>query len=177
MQIYKTVCLPILLIITSVILFSCGSGKSSATDTVVDTSDSYHADNDIVMTLRSLIDAISVGEEIKGSDYDFTGVLTDGVGKPLYTSTEGMPGEWRIKVVSPGEVDIYNTTSGDLELPQLREYILRGTVLTEDDRVDIQSPDADSPEIYEFKGGVMQIGQSPGNDASKVEIVIKATQE
>lgn len=55
----------------------------------------FHADNDIAMTVRSLVDAVRVGETLLPADYDFVGVLTDGQGTPLYTDVDGAPGSGR----------------------------------------------------------------------------------
>ncbi len=59
----------------------------------------FHADNDIAMTVRSLADAIKVGEPLDSTEYDFNGVLTDGQGAPLYTDVQGSPGTWIVDVL------------------------------------------------------------------------------
>ena len=79
----------------------------------------YHADNDIVMTLRSVMDAFAGGDTISGGDYDFDGILTDGEGRPLYTDTSGGPGEWEVKVSGPRELQLPIVKLGDLMPAQL----------------------------------------------------------
>lgn len=62
-------------------------------------NEDFHADNDIAMTVRSLADAIKVGEPLDSTEYDFEGVLTDGQGTPLYTDVQGAPGVWVVDVL------------------------------------------------------------------------------
>ncbi len=84
-----------------------------------------HADNDIAMTLRSIIDAVNVGEPLDSSEYNFTGTLTDGSGRPLYTDIQGTPGAWEIRVANPHSVTIRNLYLGDLLPDELRQYVLQ----------------------------------------------------
>lgn len=102
---------------------ACGNGtkKTPAADTAV--VETFHADNDIAMTVRSLADAIRVGEPLDSIDYDFTGVLTDGTGRPLYTDLQGLPGEWKVEVVDTASVVIRNMEVGDLVAGDLENYI------------------------------------------------------
>ena len=91
----------------------------------------YHADNDIVMTLRSVMDSFAGGDTISSGDYGFTGVLTDGEGRPLYTDTSGGPGEWDVIVSGPSELKISNLHLGDLMPAQLERYLIDNLGLTE----------------------------------------------
>lgn len=91
----------------------------------------YHADNDIVMTLRSVMDSFAGGDTIAAEDYGFTGVLTDGEGRPLYTDTSGGPGEWEVSVAGPSELKISNLHLGDLIPGQLERYLIDNLGLTE----------------------------------------------
>lgn len=91
----------------------------------------YHADNDIAMTLRSVIDSFASGDTIAVEDYRFTGVLTDGEGRPLYTDTSGGPGEWDVDVIGPAELKISNLHLGDLMPGQLERYLIDNLGLTE----------------------------------------------
>ena len=77
----------------------------------------YHADNDIAMTVRSLVDALSIGERLDSVNYDFKGVLTDGQGRPLYTDITGTPGIWEVDVTSPTSAVIRNLDESDMIPP------------------------------------------------------------
>lgn len=84
-----------------------------------------HADNDIAMTLRSIMDAVRVGEPLDSTLYNFVGTLTDGSGRPLYTDIQGTPGAWEIRVISPSSATIRNLYLGDLLPDELTQYILQ----------------------------------------------------
>ncbi len=88
-----------------------------------ETGESFRADNDIAMTVRSMAYAISEGEPLDSTDYNFSGVLTDGLGSPLFTDFEGFPGQWEVEVVNPHEVLIRNIGTGDLMPGELIEYL------------------------------------------------------
>lgn len=94
-----------------------GSNKHSETE------DDNYVPNDIAMTIRSLIDAINIGEKLDSASYDFSGVLTDGTGRPLYTSLHGTPGEWVVSVMGEGNAVIRNTDLGDVLPTDLISYI------------------------------------------------------
>lgn len=85
--------------------------------------EAFVADYDIGMTVRSVADAINVGESLDSTAYNFEGVLTDGVGMPLFTDMSGMPGEWEVEVVDSTQVRIRNIDAGDLQPFQLIEYL------------------------------------------------------
>lgn len=92
----------------------------------------YHADNDIVMTLRSVMDSFAGGDTISSEDYSFNGVLTDGEGRPLYTDTSGGPGEWDVVVSGPEELKLSNVNLGDLMPGQLESYLIDSLGLKEE---------------------------------------------
>lgn len=90
------------------LLPGCGGSSAGKEDSAVvcEPVEDFHADNDIAMTVRSLADAIRVGEPLDTADYNFEGILTDGTGRPLYTNIQGLPGGWDIDVLS-------GTSAGD----------------------------------------------------------------
>lgn len=101
-----------------------GSEKSKDSDSVETATVEDHADNDIAMSVRSIIDAINVGQPLDSTDYNFSGILTDGTGRPLYTDVQGAPGMWEIKVLTQNSAVIRNLYLGDLLPNELVEYIL-----------------------------------------------------
>lgn len=154
----------LILLLSFTLLWSCskGSKESSGSDSAVDSigayvqDDSYHADNDIAMTMRSIADALSQGEELDSLDYNYEGILTDGAGHPLYTDVQGTPGIWKINVIDPHKITLSNLYLGDLLPVALESYITQSLGLTEADLVDapgIIPYDADSIHVYAFKGG------------------------
>lgn len=104
----------------------------------------YHADNDIAMTVRSMADAINVGEPLDSLDYNFSGVLTDGMGSPLFVDYEGLPGQWEVDVLGPREVRIRNIGVGDLFPDSLVEYLAQ--TLSADEREEIRFKEV---EVYD----------------------------
>lgn len=121
----------------------------------------YHADNDIAMTVRSLVDALSIGERLDSVNYDFKGVLTDGQGRPLYTDISGIPGIWEVDVTSPTSAVIRNTNIGDLLPWDLEHYLVQTLNLDESDMIP-PSPevpaDADIHRVeYDFGSGYLRI--------------------
>ncbi len=108
-----------------IVMVACGNKTIPAgEESALPEESQFHADNDIAMTVCSLVDAVRVGESLDSIDYDFDGILTDGQGTPLYTDIEGNPGEWKVRVVSEGEACISNLYLGDLMTHDLRNYIL-----------------------------------------------------
>lgn len=125
------------------------------------TAEYYHADNDIAMTVRSLVDALSIGERLDSVNYDFKGVLTDGQGRPLYTDITGTPGIWEVDVTSPTSAVIRNTNIGDLLPWDLEHYLVQTLNLDESDMIP-PSPevpaDADIHRVeYDFGSGFIRI--------------------
>lgn len=119
-----------------IVLVSCGNKTAPAsfeTDKPEETQ--FHADNDIAMTVCSLVDAVRVGENLDSIDYNFDGILTDGQGTPLYTDLEGNPGQWKVRVVNEKEARISNLHLGDLMTADLRNYILGALNLNNADLV------------------------------------------
>lgn len=126
------------------------------------TADDFHADNDIAMTIRSLADAIKVGEPLDSTDYDFQGILTDGQGSPLYTDIQGAPGTWIVDIIDSGSAIIRNVYLGDLLPNDLRSYILNCLNIDENDIIeglhaDENPEDADTNiSVYDFQGGFLR---------------------
>lgn len=110
-------------------------GSNASDDSVAEEESRFHADNDIAMTVRSIVDAVRVGEPLVAQDYGFDGILTDGQGTPLYTDVDGDPGEWVVEVVNDSEATISNRKIGDLMYDDLRAYILAALDLNEADLV------------------------------------------
>ena len=105
-------------------LASCGhTGQNSATDTQTAQTETFHADTDVAMVIRSVADAIRVGENLYADNYNYTGVLTDGTGRPLYSDLNGLPGIWRVEVADSTHVTVSNTSVGDLAASDLATYV------------------------------------------------------
>ncbi len=108
---------------------SSQGGDTQAADDIPYPADSptvpepYQADYDIAMTVRSMAKAINEKEPLDSTDYNFSGVLTDGEGAPLFTDFNGFPGQWEVDVISPSQVSIRNVSPGDLFPGALMEYL------------------------------------------------------
>lgn len=153
-----------ILSILALSLFGCRQAKDNHAvdkDTLIDSSavEEYVADNDIAMTVRSIIDAISVGEPLDTTEYNFNGVLTDGEGIPLYTDIQGNPGEWEIDVTSDNSVRIHNLYLGDLLPEHLTNYLTISLNLTDSISADavIDDDEDTNTEIYHFESGDIRI--------------------
>lgn len=117
-------------------LYSCGNKEAMVgPDSAGDAESVFFADNDIAMTVCSIVDAVRVGEPLDSTGYNFNGILTDGQGTPLYTDVEGNPGEWSVKVVGREEAMIKNLFLGDLMTDDLRHYIVSSLNLNSADLV------------------------------------------
>ena len=139
-----------------------GSQKNPAQE---ETADDYHADNDIAMIVRSLADAISVGEPLDSIDYDYEGVLTDGQGTPLYTDVQGAPGQWDVNVVSPEKAVIRNLYLGDLLPKDLEVYVTESLALSPRDIVESDEFDSDDESeltLYDIPGGELRFETRAG---------------
>lgn len=111
---------------------SSGKGKSNQDSTSIE---EYHADNDIAMIAKSFADALVINEPLDTLENNFTGVLTDGEGHPLYTDIQGSPGIWNVNVTNPNTAVIRNVYLGDLLPGYLESYITTNLDLTEDDKI------------------------------------------
>ena len=148
------------------------------------TSDEFHADNDIAMTIRSLADALKVGEPLDSTLYDFQGILTDGQGSPLYTDVQGSPGQWEVDVLDDRNVMIRNVYLGDLLPADLESYLLQSLRIDKESIMDFTAHDAvddDETEIavYDFDGGYLRFevraGIAPnGLEGPMLSIVMSA---
>ena len=144
------------------IFTSCGGSHESdeSSDTMLKSVEDYHADNDIAMTLRSITDAIRVGEPLDTLDYNFEGVLTDGEGRPLYTDIQGTPGAWSVDVISPTSAVIRNIYLGDL-LPDYLETYIAGSLNLSDTNIvettEFDDDDDTSLVVYDLDGGYLRI--------------------
>lgn len=178
---------PFLLIaVITIAVVSCSPQKDKSEDQSQKTveKENFHADNDIAMTVLSLVDAFRVGEEIDSVDYDFKGVLTDGQGAPLYTDLSGGPGMWTVDVLTPTDVTIKNIDLGDLLPVELEAYLLGCLSLGPENKVFLTTEDAyenDDTEIsiYDFEGGYIRFEQrnvlAPnGLEGSLLTIILSA---
>lgn len=145
-----------------VIMTSCKtqSAREEARFVPAHDTEEFHADNDIAMTIRSMADAIKVGEPLDSTLYNFEGVLTDGQGTPLYTDVQGAPGIWKISVLDNKRVIIRNLYLGDLLPDDLQSYLLQSLRLNEEMPFilsDTEDPTKEGNEIivYDFGGGYL----------------------
>lgn len=154
--------LKLMVAVMLIVLVACGNRPTVVGyDATSPETDQFHADNDIAMTVCSLVDALRVGEPLDSVDYGFEGILTDGQGTPLYTDIEGNPGEWIVKVVSPEEARISNVHIGDLMTEDLRYYILGAMNLNRADLVTAYLNPADEQEfIWLYDIGDVQVAFS-----------------
>lgn len=130
------------------------TGDSAATTESV--QEEFIADYDIAMTVRSIADAINLGEPLDTAEYNFEGVLTDGQGTPLYTDIQGSPGEWEVDVTGDKSVRIRNIYLGDLLPENLTDYLTGTLQLDVDDEVktdEYHDDEETSLEVYDFGGG------------------------
>ena len=159
--------LPMMLLLLS----ACsGSGSQPAADSLP--TEEYHADNDIVMTINSVIDAISVGEPIDSAAYDYEAVLTDGSGRPLYTDLQGAPGVWDIMVEKPHTVVIRNAYLGDLLSSDLEQYIVSQVRASEFRKVytdEFDDDDETDVSIYDFGAGTLRFETRVGRTTNGLE--------
>ena len=138
------------------------SGNSSPETAAADSSsvsEEYHADNDIAMVVRSIVDALRVGEALDTADYNFEGILTDGMGHPLYTDIQGQPGSWDVDVISPTSAVIRNISIGDL-LPDYLESYLAGSLNLSPENI-VETAEFDDDEetqlvVYDFGSGYLR---------------------
>lgn len=149
--------------VSGMLLTGCGPHKSvdESIVTAPGEDETFHADNDIAMTVRSIADAIKVGEPLDSADYNFEGVLTDGSGRPLYTDVLGSPGTWDIDVMSRQSVVIRNNSVGDLMPDDLMRYLAESlnmddsNILSADVSV-LDDDDEAERVVYDFGGGYLR---------------------
>lgn len=153
------------------------ASDTAVTDTV-ETVD-YHADNDIAMTVRSIADAISVGEELIAEDYEFHGVLTDGSGRPLYTSPTGAPGIWTVRVASGKAAEITPDMPGNIEVGDLQKYVT-STLNLGDEQI-VKRPQLHNKQyqewtVYKIEGGYLCYeatrSNERGRESSRIRILL-----
>lgn len=137
----------------------CGSKEkgNNVREVPIEDSEFYHADNDIAMTVRSLMDALKVGEPLDSAFYDYEGILTDGQGSPLYTDVQGAPGIWVVDVLDNKSVMIRNLFLGDLLPLDLQSYILQSLDASGYDKMDFAVHEAVDDEeteidVYDLDG-------------------------
>lgn len=143
-----------------VVFASCDNHGRQAADDVTAEPEGYHADFDIAMTLRSITDAIKVGEPLDSADYDFIGILTDGEGHPLYTDIQGNPGEWQIDVIDPTTAILKNLYLGDLLPDDLKNYLTGALEISDADIVEQEGFDNDEETeivVYDLTGGFLRV--------------------
>lgn len=154
------------------------------TDTIETAVVDEHADNDIAMTVRSIIDAINVGQPLTSADYDLTGILTDGTGRPLYTDVQGTPGIWEVKVLTPTSAVIRNLYLGDLLTDELIQYIVQTLEIPDAPLIQAADKSAGRPDnltIYQTSGSDVifetQIAKAAnGDEGPLMKIVIRKTE-
>lgn len=159
--------------IVSVLINACSQTADNqdkgnvASPPAIIVNEDFHADNDIAMTVRSLADAIKVGEPLDSTEYDFEGVLTDGQGAPLYTDVQGAPGVWVVDVLDQKNVTLRNLFLGDLLPDDLEAYLLQALRLSENNKLDFNAHEAvDEDEtsivVYDFNGGYLRFETRAG---------------
>lgn len=163
---YGLLTLSVVLILLTVISCSKGVQTSERVDSLPEMGE-FHADNDIAMTVRSLADAIKVGEPLDSTEYDYLGVLTDGQGTPIYTDVQGSPGVWVVDVLDDRNASIRNLYLGDLLPGDLESYLLQSLSLHGAAPLDIETPedaiyDDTSIEVYDFGGGFLRFETRSG---------------
>lgn len=140
----------------AVILPSCSGNNKKDTDSLTEIHNAPHADNDIAMTIRSIMDAMTVDQPLDSAEYTYQGILTDGQGMPLYTDIQGAPGQWSVEVLSPTRARIKNLYLGDLIPEELTQYLLQSLDIPDSVMVKegspLNMPDAEVA-IYDFGPG------------------------
>lgn len=139
----------------------------------------FHANNDIAMTVRSIVDALKQKEPLDTAVYNFEGVLTDGSGAALYINAAGNPGHWRV-VVSDDKAVIENLDLGDFTPDNIRLYVCEEIGLTEEDIIkkgEVKGPGGAEMTNYSFDGGEIHFESAKaltadGNEGPVLSIVI-----
>ena len=150
------------LLVCLILSTSCGKRQSGTeSDETLTEGEEFHADNDIAMTIRSLADAIRVGEPLDSTEYDYVGVLTDGQGTPIYTDVQGSPGVWVVDVMDKKSVSIRNLYLGDLLPDDLESYILQNLPSGHAVEMDFEAHEAVNDDetqitLYDLDGGYLR---------------------
>lgn len=132
---------------------------------------------DIAMISRSLVDALRMGEKLDSAAYDFTGILTDGQDRPLYTDIHGNPGKWVVHVESPSSVVLRNLDAGNLLAEDLRVYVAQAVGFTDADVTDAgiaAGTDSVQAVIYSAPNLRMELTLRPQTDAAGNEHALVA---
>lgn len=159
------------------LLASCGRGDRHAQDGKAHEAKPFHADNDIGMTVRSLTDALRVGEPFDSTAYDFTGILTDGVGTPLYIDSMSNPGTWRVRIAAPTRAEITNLHGGDLVGNDLVGYLSYCLDLKRERMVSHHRSDRSEERVYRTDHGYISFKGmgDEGLDGCRIVISISDT--
>lgn len=147
------------LLLIVVILTGCTGTNTASSDSLTAAEENApHADNDIAMTIRSIMDAMNVEQPLDSAEYNYQGILTDGSGRPLYTDIQGAPGQWSVEVISPGKARLKNVYLGDLVPEELTQYLLTSLDIPDSllmrEEAPIPHPDTDVA-VYDFGSGHM----------------------
>lgn len=172
--------------LSAVILTGCNlSSEKKQTDSPqpAPAIEEFHADHDIAMTVRSIIDAINVGEDLDSVHYNYTGIMTDGNGRPLYTDVMGSPGVWEVQVRSDKSAVIRNLYLGDLLPDELVQYLLQTLDITADPILtadDTKSGKEDNLTIYPAGNAdfiiEQQTARTPkGEEGPLLKIILRKT--
>lgn len=149
--------------VLTIITASCRKNAVNEHQTADSTSsyvDDFHADNDIAMTVRSITDALRVGEPLDTLGYNFEGVLTDGEGHPLYTDIQGTPGMWDVDVISATSAVVRNIYLGDLLPDYLESYLAGSLGLSSQNIIETEEYDDDEETqlvVYDMGGVYLRI--------------------
>lgn len=168
---------PLFILAMTSLFYSC-SGENKNTEGDSTGESVFHADDDIAMVMQSIADAIKVGEPLTPQDYNFTGVLTDGTGRPLYTDMDGMPGEWTIEVSDSTTATVRNIKIGDLAAQDLEYYISSALQIDPETVYEGRNFNGRRQIIYSIPGGYLAMTSktdtlSNGLTGDKISIVIK----
>lgn len=171
-------------VVVLAMLASCTSGQSEHHDSDSATvTTEFHADNDIAMNVRSIIDAINVGQPLDSADYNYTGILTDGNGTPLYTDVQGAPGIWEIKVLTDKSAVIRNLYLGDLLPDELVQYVLETLAIEDIPLLEAEDGKKGLDNIAVYKSGATDIfierqtaKAANGSEGPLLKIILRRTE-
>lgn len=185
---FRNLSLPLLtFIFISAAMQSCSWFSGNKTESDADSAtviEDFHADHDIAMSVRSIMDAINVGQPLDSADYNFVGILTDGNGTPLYTDVQGTPGQWEVKVMSDKSAVISNLYLGDLLPDELIQYLLENLDIDNEPNImaeDFKQGKFDNLAIYTKDNTDLlieqQMASTPnGNEGPLLKIILRRTE-